>query len=65
MKKYILFTFIICFLGYTQSWSQIGFCPGNTGEAIFEEDFGQGITNGPPLDASVTTYQYVGQGPED
>lgn len=51
-------------IGYA-SWSQISFCPGNTGEAIFEEDFGQGTTNGPPLGADVTTYTFVNQGPED
>ncbi|NBC57307.1 MAG: hypothetical protein GVY05_03335, partial [Bacteroidetes bacterium] len=46
-------------------WSQISFCPGNTGEAIFEEDFSQGTTNGPPLGVDITTYTYVNQAPQD
>ncbi|GGE26516.1 T9SS type B sorting domain-containing protein [Psychroflexus planctonicus] len=65
MKKVFLLFISIYLLSYFQSFSQISFCPGSTGEAIFEEDFGQGLTNGPPLDASVTTYTYVNQAPED
>ena len=45
--------------------AQLGFCEGNTGDAIFVENFGQGITNGPQLPAGVTTYTYVNQAPED
>ncbi len=47
------------------TFSQISFCPGNTGEPIFEEDFGQGITNGPALGPEVTSYQFVNQGTQD
>ena len=47
------------------SFSQLGFCPGNTGDPIFEETFGQGNTNGPPLPANVTSYTYVNQAPQD
>lgn len=43
-------------------YSQLGFCTGNSGEPIFNEDFGTGLTNGPQLPAGVTTYQYVGSG---
>lgn len=45
--------------------AQLGFCEGNSGDPIFEEDFGQGTQNGPPLPAEVTSYQFVEQGPED
>ncbi|MGX1023066.1 T9SS type B sorting domain-containing protein [Psychroflexus sp. MBR-150] len=65
MKSRLLYSLILFSIVYSNSWSQISFCPGNTGEAIFEEDFGQGTTNGPPLGASVTTYTFVDQGPQD
>lgn len=63
--KYSFSILFICFVFHFQMWSQINFCPGNTGEAIFEEDFGQGVTNGPPLGSEVTTYTYVNQAPQD
>ncbi|MDX1326305.1 MAG: T9SS type B sorting domain-containing protein [Arenibacter sp.] len=44
---------------------QVGFCPGNTGQPIFTEDFGSGTTNGPPLPPGSTTYQYVNGEPTD
>lgn len=65
MKKTLLLGLIVCILSLTNSWSQISFCPGNTGEAIFEENFGQGTTNGPPLGPEITSYTYVSQAPED
>ncbi|GGW51215.1 hypothetical protein GCM10007383_38450 [Arenibacter certesii] len=43
----------------------MGFCPGNTGQPIFTEDFGSGLTNGPPLPAGSTTYNYVDGLPVD
>ncbi|RRO15289.1 T9SS type B sorting domain-containing protein [Flavobacteriaceae bacterium 14752] len=64
MKLRFLISILVFTFGYT-SWSQINFCPGSTGEAIFEEDFGQGITNGPPLGPEVTTYTFVNQAPQD
>lgn len=45
--------------------AQLSFCPGDTGDAIFVEDFGAGTTNGPALPAGFTTYNYVDQGPQD
>ncbi|WP_019038608.1 T9SS type B sorting domain-containing protein [Psychroflexus tropicus] len=45
--------------------AQLGFCEGNTGDPIFEENFGQGTPNGPPLPPGVTSYTYVNQAPED
>lgn len=63
--KYSFSILFICFVFHFQMWSQINFCPGNTGEAIFEEDFGQGVTNGPPLGTEVTSYTFVNQAPQD
>jgi gliding motility-associated-like protein len=62
--KFVLSSVAIL-MTFTFSFSQLSFCPGNTGDPIFEEDFGQGTTNGPPLPASVTSYTYVNQGPFD
>lgn len=45
--------------------AQLSFCPGDTGDAIFFEDFGSGTTNGPALPAGFTTYTYVDQAPQD
>src|SRR5690606_14502328 len=44
---------------------QLGFCPGNTGQPIFTEDFGSGLSNGPALPAGSTTYSYTDGTPED
>ena len=63
-KSFLLALYIGLLINF-QAWSQVNFCPGNTGEAIFEEDFGQGVTNGPPLGADVTSYTYVDQGADD
>lgn len=65
MKYQYQFYTLLLLLSFFQSWSQLGFCPGNTGESIFEEDFGQGTINGPALDPSITSYTYVNQGPDD
>lgn len=65
MNVFTNFFFLSClFTGYI-TCAQLGFCPGNTGESIFEENFGQGTANGPALDPGITTYTYVNQGPED
>lgn len=45
--------------------AQLSFCPGDTGDAIFTEDFGSGTTNGPALPAGFTTYTFVNAAPED
>jgi hypothetical protein len=46
--------------------AQLGFCQGNSGNPIFNEDFGTGTNYGPPLPAGVTTYSFVGfNGPQD
>jgi gliding motility-associated-like protein len=47
------------------SKAQLSFCSGDTGDAIFFEDFGTGTTNGPELPAGFTTYTFVDQAPQD
>ena len=44
---------------------QLGFCTGNSGDAIFTETFGAGTTDGPPLAPGVTTYNFTAGTPED
>ena len=58
---------IALFWGLTTSMAmaQLGFCGGNSGDPIFTEDFGSGITNGPPLPAGTTTYSYISGTPND
>jgi gliding motility-associated-like protein len=47
------------------SYGQLGFCSGNSGDPIFSETFGTGITNGPALPAGTTTYNYINGAPQD
>ena len=61
-KIWIVVVMLMCF---AFAKAQLSFCSGTTGTAIFEEDFGSGLTNGPPLPAGVTTYQFVNSGPQD
>ena len=64
MSKF--FSLFLCvFLCSAFAKAQLGFCSGQSGDAIFTEDFGQGITNGPALPASVTSYVYVNSGVQD
>ena len=44
---------------------ELGFCPGNTGQPIFTENFGNGSANGPPLPTESTTYLYANGLPSD
>jgi len=57
--KYPLLSVAIVFLfnGFTVN-AQLGFCSGNSGDAIFTEDFGSGLTPGPVLPAGTTTYSF-------
>ncbi len=64
MKLYSFVIFLVVFFSGTVR-AQLSFCPGDTGDAIFTEDFGTGTTNGPALPAGFTTYTYVDQGPQD
>lgn len=45
--------------------AQLGFCTGQSGDAIFNEDFGTGTTSGPPLGTDVTNYNYVNNNVQD
>ncbi len=63
-KPSLVYTFLLFILSFSAQ-AQLGFCQGNTGDPIFEENFGQGTVNGPPLPASVTSYTYVNQAPLD
>lgn len=60
---FLAFSFFATFFSFAQQG--LGFCEGNSGDPIFEEDFGQGTQNGPALPESVTSYDFVNQGPED
>ncbi len=61
-KLWMVVVMLMCF---AFAKAQLSFCSGTTGTSIFEEDFGTGLTNGPPLPAGVTTYQFVNSGPQD
>lgn len=63
--SYRILVLLIAVALATPSHAQLGFCPGDTGDAIFTEDFGTGTTNGPALPTGFTTYTYVNQAPED
>ncbi|MBK5192531.1 MAG: T9SS type B sorting domain-containing protein [Flavobacteriaceae bacterium] len=56
---------LLIFLCSNPVFSQLGFCPGSKGDAIFHEDFGSGTSSGPQLPAGITTYKYVIGDPQD
>jgi len=62
MKYNLLFLIFIC---SHPIFSQLGFCPGSKGDAIFHEDFGSGTSSGPQLPAGTTNYAYVTGDPND
>lgn len=49
----------------SNSYSQLGFCSGNSGDPIFTETFGAGTLNGPALGSSTTSYTYADGTPID
>ncbi|WP_420320572.1 T9SS type B sorting domain-containing protein [Flagellimonas sp.] len=55
---------LVCFGAYNTN-AQLGFCGGNSGDAIFTETFGAGTSNGPALPPGATTYTYVNGQPID
>jgi gliding motility-associated-like protein len=65
MKKKLLALLILFLLVITGTNAQLGFCNGNSGDAIFTETFGTGTTNGPALPAGATSYTYVNGEPND
>jgi gliding motility-associated-like protein len=61
-----IFCRTLLFLLITQtSHSQLGFCTGSKGAAIFTENFGNGTTYGPQLPAGITNYPFVAGAPND
>ena len=56
---------LLMLLFASQSYSQLGFCGGSTGDAIFTENFGNGTDYGPELTPGITTYTYVSGAPQD
>ena len=56
---------LLMLLFASQSYSQLGFCGGSTGDAIFTENFGNGTDYGPELTSGITTYTYVSGAPQD
>lgn len=58
--KSIPFILFILILNDPAVYAQLGFCAGNSGDPIFEENFGAGSDDGPQLPTGTTTYQYVG-----
>ena len=63
--KVYLSILIFVFLYSGKTAAQLSFCQGELGPPIFNEDFGTGTTNGPPLGPQVTSYQYVNSNTED
>ena len=45
--------------------AQLGFCTGNSGDAIFTETFGTGTIDGPALPSGTTTYSFTSETPSD
>lgn len=56
---------LILLLISTYNYSQLGFCTGSKGDAIFSEKFGNGTTYGPALPAGITNYTYISGNPND
>lgn len=62
LQRTTVFLFIILVSRNHSVYAQLGFCTGNSGEPIFNETFGSGVSDGPELPVGTTTYQYVGSG---
>ena len=64
IQRHLLLLLLVSFCSI-QLQAQLGFCPGSSGDPIFEENFGTGTTNGPQLPAGTTTYTYTSGAPDD
>ena len=62
--RIILFLFF-AIGAFQNTYAQLGFCGGNSGDPIFTENFGTGNTNGPALPAGVSTYNFTAGEPND
>ncbi len=60
-----LVLFILALISTFQASAQLSFCQGVGGLPIFNEDFGQGAANGPPLASGITNYTYTANSPQD
>ncbi|MFK5973916.1 MAG: T9SS type B sorting domain-containing protein [Flavobacteriaceae bacterium] len=58
---------VLSFLAFTvqNSYAQLSFCSGNSGDPIFTEDFGTGNSSGPALATGTTTYSFTSGTPSD
>lgn len=65
MKHFKKIVTLILLLISTYNYSQLGFCTGSKGDAIFSEKFGNGTTYGPALPAGITNYTYISGNPND
>lgn len=65
MNQYKKIVTLLLLLVSSYNYSQLGFCTGSKGEAIFSEKFGNGTTYGPALPAGVTNYTYIAGNPND
>ncbi len=64
--KTIQFFLFFIVLSIPSAYAQLEFCTGNSGDPIFNETFGTGITYGPPLPGGTTTYNFIdNSGPQD
>lgn len=61
-KKIVTFLLLLVSM---YNYSQLGFCTGSKGDAIFSENFGSGTNYGPALPAGVTNYTYITGNPND
>ena len=64
-SRFFLLTILLTCCGITSLHAQLGFCGGNSGDPIFQEDFGSGTTDGPALPAGTTTYNFTTGTPND
>jgi hypothetical protein len=61
-KTYFKIIILCCVFAISElAFAQLGFCQGNSGDPIFVEDFGTGLTD-TPLPAGTTTYIYANGG---
>lgn len=63
--KYIYYVLVLLIFLSWRANGQLGFCTGSSGDPIFTEDFGSGLTDGPALPPGTTTYNFTTGTPND
>ena len=63
LLKYRLWLLLLVLSITAQSYAQLGFCTGNSGDPIFMETFGTGSTT--QLPTGTTSYTYNSMAPDD